>query len=41
MGVDLEKRVLDHEGRAGSAEPLVEQNPLTHFRLDVQPFAEN
>ena len=37
----LKQRVSDHEGRAESAESLVERNPLTHFGLDLQPFAEN
>jgi hypothetical protein len=40
IGSDL-NRALDHEGRARSAEALVEQNPCTHFGLDVHPFAEN
>ncbi len=41
MGVDLDERVVEHEGRAGSAKLLVERNPFIHFGLDVQLFAEN
>ena len=38
MGVDLDQRVLDREGRAESAESLVERNPSTYFGLLGNPL---
>src|SRR5262249_7719493 len=39
--VDLDERVWGHRGPAGQAKPHVAQNPLTRYRLDLQPLSEN
>jgi hypothetical protein len=41
MAVDLDERVLGHRGCAGQAQPHVDQNPFTRFKLDWQPLSEN